>query len=315
MENKEDYYKILEISPKATFQEIKAPYRLLCQEYHPDKMPPGTPAKARKYVEERFKQLNEAYSTLSDSEKRRQYDLSCYADVGSSQKPTSDVSTVTNFNNVFNPEKMQEVAERLEGLKQKIEAEYQKRQKQIDLSVKNQLNVLGYNQKDWATYTKEKLEGVTVGRKVTNCLCYIFLAFLGLPFGLIGWLWSGFWLFGFWTVVVLPTINTRTAEQIKTIKNKADADKFDAKKKRENELNNLNIHERQRIKFFKSIAIEMLSEDYIASLSDEDQFYLLKAIQERKDAENLSETLKTATKVVVGIGILAAMFGLGIGRS
>ncbi|MDB9539830.1 J domain-containing protein [Anabaenopsis arnoldii] len=310
MENKEDYYKILEITPKATFQEIKAAYRLLCQEYHPDKMPPGTPAKARKYVEERFKQLNEAYSTLSDPEKRRQYDLSYYTDVDSSQNNTSKVSTV---NNVFNPEKMQQVAERLEGLKGKIEAEYQQRQKQIDLSVKNQLDALRYNQEDWAKYTKENLEGFTVGQKITNCLLFIFVAFFGLPFGLIGLLWTGFWLLVCLVGVLSPTINTRAAEQIKTIKNQADADKFDAKNKRENQLNNLNTYQRKRIKFFKSIAIEILSEDYIASLSDEDQFYLLKAIQERKDAENLSETLKTATKVVVGIGIVAAMFGLGIG--
>ncbi|MDP5339109.1 MAG: DnaJ domain-containing protein [Nodularia sp. (in: cyanobacteria)] len=312
MENKEDYYKILEITPKATFQEIKAAYRLLCQEYHPDKMPPGTPAKARKYVEERFKQLNEAYSTLSDPEKRRQYDLSSYADVDSSQKPTSEVSTVNNFNHVFNPEKMQQVGERLEGLKQKNEAEYQQRQKQIDLSIKNQLNALGYNQEDWATYTKENLEGFTVGQKIKNCLLGIFIAFFGLPFGLIGLLWTGFWLFFCLANVLSPTINTRAAEQIKTIKNKADADKFNAKKKRDNQINNLNTHERKCINFFKSIDIEILSEDYIASLSDEQQFYLLKAIQERKDAENLSETLKTAAKVVVGIGILAAMFGLGI---
>ncbi|MFM5901570.1 MAG: DnaJ family molecular chaperone, partial [Dolichospermum sp.] len=64
MQDNEDYYKLLEVSPDATFQEIKAAYRVLCKEYHPDKMPPGTPEKARKYIEERFKQLNEAYSTL-----------------------------------------------------------------------------------------------------------------------------------------------------------------------------------------------------------------------------------------------------------
>ncbi|MFM6223404.1 MAG: J domain-containing protein, partial [Dolichospermum sp.] len=43
MQDNEDYYKLLEVSPDATFQEIKAAYRVLCKEYHPDKMPPGTP--------------------------------------------------------------------------------------------------------------------------------------------------------------------------------------------------------------------------------------------------------------------------------
>ncbi|MFM6312094.1 MAG: J domain-containing protein, partial [Dolichospermum sp.] len=84
MQDNEDYYKLLEVSPDATFQEIKAAYRVLCKEYHPDKMPPGTPEKARKYIEERFKQLNEAYSTLSNPEERQKYDTSRYSDVSSS---------------------------------------------------------------------------------------------------------------------------------------------------------------------------------------------------------------------------------------
>ena len=70
----EDYYQILEVSPQATFAEIKSAYRLLCKEYHPDKLPPGTPEKARQYIEERFKQINEAYSILSNQLERQEYD-------------------------------------------------------------------------------------------------------------------------------------------------------------------------------------------------------------------------------------------------
>ncbi|BAZ85622.1 DnaJ domain protein [Dolichospermum compactum NIES-806] len=83
--------------------------------------------------------------------------------------------------------------------------------------------------------------------------------------------------------------------------------------RRQHELDNLDKHQQQRVSFFKSIAIEKISENYIAALSDEDQFYLLKAIQERNDAEKLGEHLKNAAGVVVGVGILAAIFGLGIG--
>ena len=46
-------------------------------------------------------------------------------------------------------------------------------------------------------------------------------------------------------------------------------------------------------------------------LTDEDQLYLLQSMQERKDAEQLSQNLKTAARVVVGVGILGALFGLG----
>lgn len=313
MQNKEDYYKILEISPDASFQEIKTAYRVLCKEYHPDKMPPGTPEKARKYIEERFKQLNEAYSTLSNPEERQKYDMSRYSDVASSQEVTSQRTTVNNDLTVFDPEKMQQVAGRLEKLRKKIEAEYEKSLRQVDLSVKNQLQVLGYNKEDWDRYTKKDLEGFTLEDKVKTSIFLLFIACFGLPFGVIGWLWSGFCLLVCLGAFLNPTINKKTAQQIQEIKNKADADKFNAEKKRQHELDNLDKHQQQRVSFFKSIAIEKISEDYIAALSYEDQFYLLKAIQERKDAEKLGEYLKNAAGVVVGVGILAAIFGLGIG--
>jgi hypothetical protein len=65
---KKNYYEILEVSDTATPAEIKAAYRRLALKYHPDKSnDPDTG--------EKFRQINEAYTTLSDDEKRRQYDL------------------------------------------------------------------------------------------------------------------------------------------------------------------------------------------------------------------------------------------------
>jgi len=62
-----DYYQILGISPNATQQEIKLTFRKLAVLYHPDK---------NHTSEDRFKEINEAYRTLNDPEKRAQYDLS-----------------------------------------------------------------------------------------------------------------------------------------------------------------------------------------------------------------------------------------------
>jgi DnaJ-class molecular chaperone len=67
-----DYYKILELSKNASEQEIKTAFRKLARQYHPDLNPNN------KQAEERFKEINEAYEVLSDSEKRRKYDNSAW---------------------------------------------------------------------------------------------------------------------------------------------------------------------------------------------------------------------------------------------
>ncbi len=64
----EDYYKILGINKNATSAEIKKAYRKLARKYHPD-LNPGD-----KTAEKKFKEIQEAYSVLSDSKKRSQYD-------------------------------------------------------------------------------------------------------------------------------------------------------------------------------------------------------------------------------------------------
>ncbi len=63
-----DYYKILGVERNATDDEIKKAYRQLALQYHPDKNPNN------KESEERFKEIAEAYSVLSDKNKRAAYD-------------------------------------------------------------------------------------------------------------------------------------------------------------------------------------------------------------------------------------------------
>lgn len=68
MAQKRDYYEVLGVSKTASADEIKKAYRSLAKKYHPD-MNPGD-----KEAEAKFKEINEAYDVLSDTEKRSKYD-------------------------------------------------------------------------------------------------------------------------------------------------------------------------------------------------------------------------------------------------
>lgn len=68
MAEKRDYYEVLGVSKSASDSELKSAYRKLAKKYHPD-MNPGD-----KEAEAKFKEASEAYSVLSDPDKRRQYD-------------------------------------------------------------------------------------------------------------------------------------------------------------------------------------------------------------------------------------------------
>lgn len=74
--SKRDYYEVLGVTRTATEVEIKRAYRKLAVEHHPDKNPDNPAA------EEKFKEAAEAYSVLSDSQKRAAYDRFGHAGAG-----------------------------------------------------------------------------------------------------------------------------------------------------------------------------------------------------------------------------------------
>ncbi|MFQ5523423.1 MAG: molecular chaperone DnaJ [Acidimicrobiia bacterium] len=63
-----DFYAVLGVSQDASADDIKKAYRKLAQKYHPDANPGDNEA------EEKFKEISEAYATLSDPEQRKEYD-------------------------------------------------------------------------------------------------------------------------------------------------------------------------------------------------------------------------------------------------
>ncbi|MBR3003029.1 MAG: molecular chaperone DnaJ [Clostridia bacterium] len=69
MSQKRDYYEVLGVSKTATDDELKKAYRKLAKKYHPDANPDN-----KAEAEAKFKEVNEAYEVLSDSQKRKMYD-------------------------------------------------------------------------------------------------------------------------------------------------------------------------------------------------------------------------------------------------
>ena len=94
-----DYYEILGVNRGATPEEIKKAYRKLAVQYHPDKNP------GDKAAEEKFKEASNAYSVLSDPEKRRMYDTRGHAgvhDMGfEGYRNTDDVFRHINLDDIF----------------------------------------------------------------------------------------------------------------------------------------------------------------------------------------------------------------------
>jgi DnaJ-class molecular chaperone len=71
MENKKDYYEILELNKECDENDIKKAYRKLALKYHPDR-------NKEKESEDKFKLISEAYQVLSDPQKRKNYDNGFY---------------------------------------------------------------------------------------------------------------------------------------------------------------------------------------------------------------------------------------------
>ena len=81
-----DHYKVLGVSPSASSKDIKEAYRKLAFQYHPDRNQMDPEAS------EKMTQINEAYNTLSDADKRKRYDIPLgYRSVAPKFKPGDKV--------------------------------------------------------------------------------------------------------------------------------------------------------------------------------------------------------------------------------
>ena len=86
MAEKRDYYEVLGIQKNASEDDIKQAYRKAALKWHPDRWVSGTDAE-KKTAEEKFKEASEAYSVLSDAQKRAKYDQFGFAGVEGAAGP------------------------------------------------------------------------------------------------------------------------------------------------------------------------------------------------------------------------------------
>ena len=93
--SKRDYYEVLGVNRTATDQELKSAYRRLARSHHPDTNQNDPQA------EEKFKELSEAYSVLSDQEQRQRYDRFGHAGVSSGAGQSWGAPGCTGFEDIL----------------------------------------------------------------------------------------------------------------------------------------------------------------------------------------------------------------------
>jgi len=89
-----NFYEILGVDRNATADQIKKAYKKLAKEFHPDKN------QGNKEAEEKFKKINDAYQTLSDEQKKRNYDSTGSSNGnfgGHNQRPPSEEDIFRDF--------------------------------------------------------------------------------------------------------------------------------------------------------------------------------------------------------------------------
>jgi molecular chaperone DnaJ len=92
-EQKRDYYEVLGVPKEASKDQIKAAYRKLAMQYHPDR-------NKSPEAEERFKEISEAYAVLSDDAKRAQYDRFGHEGI-QGRYSTEDIFRTANFDEIL----------------------------------------------------------------------------------------------------------------------------------------------------------------------------------------------------------------------
>ncbi len=115
-----NYYILLGVHNTVSFEELRSAYRELAKKHHPDKNPNN------KVAEEYFKEIQEAYATLSNPEKRKKYDIFClFGKAPSQQRPNNGNSAAGTTNAKPKPHNQNYGKQKNPGFKQDKTENYQ----------------------------------------------------------------------------------------------------------------------------------------------------------------------------------------------
>ncbi|WJI24183.1 J domain-containing protein [Thermosynechococcus sp. B0] len=295
-----DYYDILGLQPGASKEQIKAAYRRLCQECHPDKLPPETPKKARQIVEEHFKQINEAYAYLMEQGDRP-------------PPPTQPATDVRTARSIFDPARMEAVARKLETERQTIQRQYQQSINAIDQQQRQKLACHGLRIDDLDTVDLATKWGNVIQGGIL-LLVGLLVGSVGGLLGFLGYLWAFFCFWGTLGAMLTKTVSPRKYKILCEIKKETEAAKAAAAQKKERRLQEQSSYIRRHIDYFKTLPLEMLSESFVQNLSDEDQFFLLLAIKEKEDDEQWARTVAAGVEIAAAAGVVLLLSQLFLGE-
>ena len=99
MSSKRDYYEVLGVDKSVSETDIKKAYRKLAMKYHPDRSAKLSDAE-KKAAENKFKEIQEAYSVLSDQQKKQTYDQ--FGHAGMEGAAGGGFSGFGNFEDIVN---------------------------------------------------------------------------------------------------------------------------------------------------------------------------------------------------------------------
>lgn len=163
-----NYYEVLEVSQNASKEVIDRAYKVLAKKYHPDLQQPNQ----RKSAEEKLKKINEAYETLSDEFKRKQYDEKLSREINIQNKKVLD-ETKEDYDKVYKER---------ESLKKQLQYERQHKSATNNATVSNEEIVRrvmrNLNSRQQRVYNKQKF----IRDKIAWLLTFLFIIVIGFIF-------------------------------------------------------------------------------------------------------------------------------------